>query len=142
MHCFNLTVIYAVLPKSGAHYPECVHYRLNWAEKGVIRHKSLISSQCKRIRRAFTTPAFTTLMHYAENECAMPIRLHCNELRALCLTTNALCRTSTAESGALLLKSVLIVYFWPKKRCIWAPQSQRYRACPECPMLGTPRTGR
>ena len=29
---------------------------------------------------------------YAENERAMPIRLHCNELRALCLTTNALCR--------------------------------------------------
>ena len=52
-------------------------------------------------------------MHYAENECAMPIRLHCNELRALCLTTNALCRT--AEIGALLLKCVLIVYIWPEK---------------------------
>ena len=39
-------------------------------------------------------------MHYAENECAMPIRLHCNELRALCLTTSALCHT--AEIGALL----------------------------------------
>ena len=52
-------------------------------------------------------------MHYAENECAMPIRLHCNELRALCLTTNALCRT--AEFGALLLKCVLIVYIWPEK---------------------------
>ena len=38
-------------------------------------------------------------VHYAENECAMPIRLHCNELCALCLTTNALCRT--AEIGAL-----------------------------------------
>ena len=35
MHCFNLTVRYTVLPKSGALYPECVHYRLNWAEKGV-----------------------------------------------------------------------------------------------------------
>ena len=52
-------------------------------------------------------------MHYAENECAMPIRLHCNELRALCLTTNALCRT--AEFGALLLKCVLIVYIWSEK---------------------------
>ena len=57
--------------------------------------------------------AFTPQMHYAENECAMPIRLHCNELRALCLTTNALCRT--AEFGALLLKCVLIVYIWPEK---------------------------
>ena len=52
-------------------------------------------------------------MHYAENECAMPIGLHCNELRALCLTTNALSRT--AEFGALLLKCVLIVFFWPEK---------------------------
>ena len=52
-------------------------------------------------------------MHYAENECAMPIRLHCNELRALCLTTNALYRT--AEIGALLLKCVLIVYIWTEK---------------------------
>ena len=47
-------------------------------------------------------------MHYAENECDMPIWLHCNELRALGLTTNALCRT--AEIGALLLKCLLIVY--------------------------------
>ena len=88
----------------------------------LIRHKSLISSQCKRIRCTFTTPAsgvaalrraFTTLMQYAGNECAMPIRLHCNELRALCLTTNALCRT--AEIGELLLKCVLIVNIWPEK---------------------------
>ena len=57
--------------------------------------------------------AFTPQMHYAENECAMPMRLHCNELRALCLTTNTLCRT--AEFGALLLKCVLIVYIWPEK---------------------------
>ena len=57
--------------------------------------------------------AFTALVHYAENECAMPIRLHGNELRALCLTTNALGRT--AEFGALLLKCVLIVYIWPEK---------------------------
>ena len=55
-------------------------------------------------------------MHYAENGCAMPIRLHCNELCALCLTTNALCRT--AEIGALLLKCVLIVYIWPEKGVI------------------------
>ena len=60
-------------------------------------------------------------MHYAENECAMPIGLHCNELRALCLTRgvlhpNALCRT--AEIGALLLKYVLIVCIWPEKRCV------------------------
>ena len=60
---------------------------------------------------------FTTLVHYAENECAMPIRLHCNELRALCLTTNALGRT--AEFGALLLKCVLIVYIWPEKGVIY-----------------------
>ena len=61
--------------------------------------------------------AFTTLMHYAENECAMPIGLHCNEIRALCLITNALCRT--AEIGALLLKCVLIVYtYLAGKRCI------------------------
>ena len=33
-------------------------------------------------------------MRYAENECAMPIRLHCNELGALYLTTNAVCRTA------------------------------------------------
>ena len=39
--------------------------------------------------------------------------MHCNELRALCLTTNALCRT--AEFGALLLKCVLIVYICPEK---------------------------
>ena len=52
-------------------------------------------------------------MHYAENECAMPIRLHCNELRALCLTTIALCRT--AEISALLVKCVLIVCIWPEK---------------------------
>ena len=52
-------------------------------------------------------------MHYAENERAMPVRLHCNELRALCLTTNALCRV--AEIGALLLKCVLIVYIWSEK---------------------------
>ena len=52
-------------------------------------------------------------MQYAENECVMPIRLHCNELHALCLTTNALCRT--VEIGALLLKCVLIVYIWPEK---------------------------
>ena len=57
--------------------------------------------------------AFTTLMHYAENECVMPIGLHCNELRAPRLTTNVLCRT--AEIGALLLKCVLIVYIWPEK---------------------------
>ena len=57
--------------------------------------------------------AFTTLMHYAENECVMPIGLHCNEIRALCLTTNAICRT--AEIGALLLKCVLIVYIWSEK---------------------------
>ena len=44
--------------------------------------------------------ALTTLMHYAENECVMSIGLHCNELRALCLTTNAICRT--AEIGALI----------------------------------------
>ena len=61
--------------------------------------------------------AFTTLLHYAENECAMPIGLHCSELRALCLTTNALCRT--AEIGALLLKYVLIVYIWPEKGVYW-----------------------
>ena len=42
----------------------------------------------------------------------MPIRLHCNELRALCLTINDLCRT--AEISALLLKYVLIVYIWPE----------------------------
>ena len=40
-------------------------------------------------------------MHYAENECVMPIGLHCNEIRALCLTANAICRT--AEIGALHL---------------------------------------
>ena len=43
----------------------------------------------------------------------MPIRLHCNELSALCLRTNVLCRT--AEFGALLLECVLIVYIWPEK---------------------------
>ena len=52
-------------------------------------------------------------MHYAVNECAMPIRLHCNELRALCRTANALCRT--AGIGAVLLKCVLIVYICPEK---------------------------
>ena len=54
-----------------------------------------------------------TVVHYAVNECAMPIRLHCNELRALRLTTNSLGRT--AEFGALLLKCVLIVYIWLEK---------------------------
>ena len=52
-------------------------------------------------------------MHYAENECIMPIGLHCNEIRGLCLTTHVIC--STAEIGALLLKCVLIVYIWPEK---------------------------
>ena len=69
-------------------------------------------------------------MHYAENKCAMPVRLHCNELRALCLTTNALCRT--AEIGALFLKCVLIVYIWPEKgvqgvRCKQARRATRWR---------------
>ena len=36
MHRFNLSVRYAVLTKSSALYPECVHNRLNWAEKGVL----------------------------------------------------------------------------------------------------------
>ena len=36
MHCFNLTVRYALLPKLGALYPECVRYHLHWAEKGVL----------------------------------------------------------------------------------------------------------
>ena len=62
---------------------------------------------------------------YAENECALPIRVHCNELRALCLTTNALCRT--AEIGAILLKCVLIVYTWPEKR-------RRGRHCQALPL--------
>ena len=57
--------------------------------------------------------AFTTLLHYAENECAMPIGLHCNEICVLCLITNAVYRT--AEIHALLLKCVLIVYIWPEK---------------------------
>ena len=52
-------------------------------------------------------------MHYAKNECAMSIGLHCNEIRALCLTTNALRRT--AEICALLSKCVLIVCIWPEK---------------------------
>ena len=36
MHCFNLTAPYAVLTKLVALRLECVHYRLNWAEKGVL----------------------------------------------------------------------------------------------------------
>ena len=36
MHCFNLTASYAVLTKLVALRLECVHYRLNWAEKGVV----------------------------------------------------------------------------------------------------------
>ena len=36
MHCFNLTAPYAVLTKLVALRLECVHYRLNWAEKGVV----------------------------------------------------------------------------------------------------------
>ena len=63
-------------------------------------------------------------MHYAANECAMPIRLHCNKLRALCLTTNDICRT--AEIGALLLKCVLIVYIWPEKGVLTANDPPRY----------------
>ena len=35
MHCFNLTAPYAVLTKLVALRLECVHYRLNWAGKGV-----------------------------------------------------------------------------------------------------------
>ena len=86
----------------------------------LIRQESLISSQCKGIPACVhysgvssLRRAFATLMHYAENECVMPIGLHYNEIRALCLTTNAICRT--AEIGALLLKCVLIVYIWPEK---------------------------
>ena len=45
----------------------------------------------------------------------MPIRLHCNELLAPCLTTNALYRTAEIGAPALLLKCVLIVYIWPEK---------------------------
>ena len=48
MHCFNLTVIYALLPKSSALYPECVHYRLNWAEKGVLWSQSTEIVTCQR----------------------------------------------------------------------------------------------
>ena len=73
-------------------------------DNSVCVHYSGVSS----LRRAFTT-----LVQYAENECGMVIRLHCNELRALCLTTNVLGRI--AEFGALLLKCVLIVYIWPEK---------------------------
>ena len=65
------------------------------------------------LRRVFTTACLHYTYVDAENECAMPIGLHCNKIRALCLTTNALCRT--AEIGALLLKCVLIVYIWPEK---------------------------
>ena len=94
----------------------------------LIRHKSLILSQCKIIQRAFIIPAclhygvpsVTILIHYAENEYAIPIRLHCNELRALCMTTNVLRRT--AEIGALLLKCVLIVYIWPEKGVVVVPK--------------------
>ena len=40
MHCFNLTAPYAVLTKLVALRLECVHYRLNWAEKGVLNDPS------------------------------------------------------------------------------------------------------
>ena len=35
MHCVYLIVRYAVLSNSAALFLECVHYRLNWPEKGV-----------------------------------------------------------------------------------------------------------
>ena len=35
---FNRTYIYAVLATSGALDPECVHYRLKWAVKGVVSY--------------------------------------------------------------------------------------------------------
>ena len=78
------------------------------------------------LRRAFTTQMQNAQckMHYAQNECAMPIRLHCNELRALCPTTNVLCRT--AEFGALLLKCVLIVSIWSEKG-VFAKNHRRYK---------------
>ena len=56
----------------------------------------MISSQCKWIRPAFMQFKWKfngNQMRHAKKECAMPIKLHCNELRALCPTTNALCRT-------------------------------------------------
>ena len=35
MHCFHLIVPYAVLLNSAALFLKCMHYRLNWPEKGV-----------------------------------------------------------------------------------------------------------
>ena len=43
MHCFNLTAPYAVQTKLVALRLECVHYRLNWAEKGAYKLTAVYS---------------------------------------------------------------------------------------------------
>ena len=55
-------------------------------------------------------------MHYAENECALPIRLHYNELRALCLATNNLCRA--AENRCTITEMRADCLYLAGKRCI------------------------
>ena len=61
--------------------------------------------------------AFATLMHYAENECVMPIRLHCHELRALCLTTNAV--TPYCRNRCTIAEMRADCLYLAGKRCTW-----------------------
>ena len=66
MHCFHLIVRYAVLSNSAALFLECVHYRLNWPEKGVefglkkstggnFRVITIVVSLCQQIQTVIPT---------------------------------------------------------------------------------------
>ena len=78
----------------------------------LIRHKSLISSQCKIIRRAFTVPAclhYMTCLHYTK--CTTPkmnalCRLRCTVTNFVrCVEQQMLYVCCTTETSALLLKA-------------------------------------
>ena len=62
MHCFNLTAPYAVLPKLAALRLECVHYRLNWAEKGV--YPSALGIPSRDQKYGFKTDGFAHIVSF------------------------------------------------------------------------------
>ena len=92
MHCFILTAPYAVLSKLAALRLEYVHYRLNWAEKGVVNARRI-------------------LLHY------MTISSFYDELDALLQFNYETCRT--AEIGCTLSRMRALPSKLGGKRCIW-----------------------
>ena len=65
-------------------------------------------------------------MHYIENEGAIPIRLHCNELCALCLTKNVLCRGYCRILCTITEMRANCLYL-AGKRCIYLDIQRRPR---------------